>query len=95
VTGFWDGGNAILVWDGSIHIDINLYLDREDRTTAERFPAEFLSSIRHLELVARDEQPRGYGRVVNLVSEIRRDYSPIWWPQGYPHPLLWPDREEE
>lgn len=79
ISAFWNGGNTVLVWDGANHIDINFFLDDEDEEAAERFHIIVMEKIPFLSTMTRDEQPRGYGRVVNFESEINRDEEPIWW----------------
>ena len=74
------GGNAILTWDGDKHIDVNFYLDDEqDKAVVDKFQQELQSSIPYLVSRSKDQQPRGYGRVVNFASEIDPDKIPIWW----------------
>ena len=82
LTAAWTRGTAVVVWDGDKHIDINLLVDEEEDSWIEIFNAEFMNRIPFLAAVRRDEQPRGFGGVVNFAGEIRRNVDPIWWPKS-------------
>jgi hypothetical protein len=82
LTAAWTRGTAVVVWDGESHIDINLLMDEEEDSWIEVFHSEFLKRIPFLASVRRDEQPRGFGGVVNFSSEIRQGVNPIWWPKS-------------
>jgi len=66
----WLGGNINILWDGRVHIDINVFTDTEDNPIADKFLDIFLTEITTLEIKLRDEQPRGIGRVVNPSVDI-------------------------
>ena len=82
LTAAWKRGAAVVVWDGDKHIDINLLVDEEEDSWIEIFHDEFSKRIPFLAAVRRDEQPRGYGGVVNFAGEVRREVDPIWWPMS-------------
>mmetsp|Transcript_15556 Transcript_15556/g.23887 ORF Transcript_15556/g.23887 Transcript_15556/m.23887 type:complete len:1342 (-) Transcript_15556:210-4235(-) len=78
LVAFWDMGNVILSWDGMKHIDINLYVDdKEAGMVADTLEKMFLGNIPYLGRIARDEQPRGSGGVVNFATDI--DQDPYWF----------------
>ena len=67
-------GNVVLVWDGSNHVDINLFSWDERRELADGFLRDFLDTIQNrMAPTLRDDQPRGFGRVVNFQSDIDHD----------------------
>ncbi|KAG7338718.1 spermine/spermidine synthase domain containing protein [Nitzschia inconspicua] len=79
-TGVGDGGvllaaspmaNAIVVWDGRDHIDVNLFMFLESSNEAKSFIDAFVQAARNQLVVSlRDDQPRGVGGVVNFKSDI-------------------------
>ena len=72
---FTDIGNAILVWDGREHIDVNFFFFKEDWGATDVFVASFIhfNSAKHvLEVGLRDDMPRGTGRVINFERD-RKD----------------------
>ena len=75
----WQAGSIIVLWDGRKHVDMNVFTyDDQKIDFAHRLVDEFRLSLTGLDLVLRDEQPRGVGRVVNF----RRDLAPRlppWW----------------
>jgi spermidine synthase len=83
ITAFRKGFSTVLVWDGAEHIDINLFLDDEDEEAANRFHNTFMENIPFLATSTRDEQPRGYGSVVNFKTEIVEYGDPIWRPGAF------------
>ena len=69
-------GSVGLVWDGRHHVDINLFAYDEDELTANIFLNTFLRQTGdRLEPRLRDDQPRGFGRVVSFSKEIE-EYEP-------------------
>jgi hypothetical protein len=80
MTAFWDGGNAVLIWNGEKHVDINLFLSREDVHEVSDFHEYFVGQFPFMATLGQDEQPRGYGGVVNFAYDIDIDEdTPIWW----------------
>jgi hypothetical protein len=63
-----EGGNAALLWDGRIHVDLNLFTYQAERGEifADRIESATLEALSDFgfDRVLRDEQPRGTGRVV-------------------------------
>lgn len=80
MVAFFDGGSAILQWGGGLHFDVNLVLDQEEDEVVDILVGYFVATTQHLLLQTRDEQPRGYGSVVNFSSDQFR--VPIWWHPG-------------
>jgi len=78
------GGNCVILWDGRIHVDINLFTFAEDRDLAEEVQSRFVIRVpttttaddddesvdNELIIALRDVQPRGYGGVVNFLSDL-------------------------
>jgi Spermine/spermidine synthase domain/SET domain len=63
--------NAIVVWDGRDHIDINLFMVLELDAKAKSFIDAFVKAAKNKLVVGlRDDQPRGIGGVVNFPSDI-------------------------
>jgi spermidine synthase len=79
-SGVGDGGvlvavssqaNAVVLWDGREHIDINLFMREESNSKAKNFITGFVSYTRNQMVVSlRDDQPRGIGGVVNFPSDM-------------------------
>ena len=74
----WRLGNIVLLWDGRMHIDINIFTFFEDLefvgTIQEAFEKDFGEGI--LVLTLRDEQPRGVGKMVLYKRDF--GFEPIW-----------------
>ncbi|KAG7340659.1 spermine synthase [Nitzschia inconspicua] len=75
-TAFWSHGNSILKWNGETRVEINLFLDREDRGDSVNFRNVFTASVGSLATVMLDEFPRGYGQIVNFPSQLSQ--PPLW-----------------
>mmetsp|Transcript_7834 Transcript_7834/g.19536 ORF Transcript_7834/g.19536 Transcript_7834/m.19536 type:complete len:1438 (-) Transcript_7834:738-5051(-) len=76
VTAFWSKGNGILKWDGHLRVDVNIFMENEDIEGRIAFQDDFVGRFEYMNGVARDEHPRGYGRMVNFASEI--ETTPQW-----------------
>jgi len=75
----WNEARAVVVWDGRKHIDINLTIEDEDDDYSALFQKNFLKQLPSLKTMLRDEQPRGYGRVVNFLEDIDEyKEDPLW-----------------
>jgi len=76
IVAFWPTGNAVLMWNGNSRIDINLFTIDQDDVLHTDFEESFIYfSRRSMNVVSRDEIPRGIGRVVNFQSEIDRPHG--------------------
>jgi hypothetical protein len=71
---FWPGGSILVMWDGRNHIDVNLF---DFFGLSEDFEMEFKQHTHGLETIFRDEQPRGFGRVVNFKRDLKA-MNPLW-----------------
>jgi len=83
VTSFWPDGSAVLLWDGRMHIDINLFLNEESSEKAVEFEESFAAS--GITRTLKDAQPRGTGRVINVLEDLggldssgKPVATPIW-----------------
>lgn len=71
IVSIFPQGSVILVWDGRKHVDINLFSFDQNREKADTFVDTFTTlSGKTLQVSLRDDQPRGFGRVVSFTSEI-------------------------
>jgi hypothetical protein len=61
LSAFWTGGNLVVLYDGKTHVDIEI---------ADEFEKYLQKQIFLLDIILRDEQPRGIGRVVNFDEDI-------------------------
>jgi spermidine synthase len=80
VTAIWNGGNAILVWDGRGHVDVNIFTHSQSQPIHSQFSSHFAETFSRFSLVARDEQPRGFGRVVLFSKDMEEE--PYWFENG-------------
>eukprot|EP00588_Corethron_pennatum_P034325 CAMPEP_0194345924 /NCGR_PEP_ID=MMETSP0171-20130528/105130_1 /TAXON_ID=218684 /ORGANISM="Corethron pennatum, Strain L29A3" /LENGTH=1502 /DNA_ID=CAMNT_0039112979 /DNA_START=45 /DNA_END=4552 /DNA_ORIENTATION=+ len=78
VVAFWSTGRIILVWDGRKHIDINLSTDAGNDDLADKFKDSILQQLTTVSVRLRDTQPRGIGRVVSYLKDMKIITSPIW-----------------
>jgi S-adenosylmethionine/arginine decarboxylase-like enzyme len=74
---FWPGGSILVMWDGRNHIDVNLFDFFESSSLPENLALHFKQHIHGLETILRDEQPRGFGRVVNFKRDLD-SINPLW-----------------
>jgi hypothetical protein len=61
-------GSAVLVWDGSKHVDVNLFSSDQSEERANAFGNKF-TELSGLSAYLRDDQPRGTGRVMQFEYE--------------------------
>jgi hypothetical protein len=80
LTAFWSGGSIILMWDGRIHFDMNIFTFFKSTSLPEELALNLKQEISGLETILRDEQPRGYGRVVNFQEDFGKTERsvPFW-----------------
>jgi S-adenosylmethionine/arginine decarboxylase-like enzyme len=64
------GGSVIAMWDGRMHVDVNLFTFLESTSAHGDFEVDMKTELRSLETILKDEQPRGFGRVVNHVWDL-------------------------
>jgi len=60
---------AVVLWDGNSSIHINLFSHNDSAELSNTFIRELMGKI-PVNMIQRDEQPRGTGRVVNFGSDI-------------------------
>jgi len=90
ITCFWSGGSIVATWDGGTHIDVNFFASLDDpdqnqinsNNNGGLFQEELFEHLLlrafplSLNLMLRDEHPRGFGRVVNFREELQS--MPHW-----------------
>jgi len=69
---------AIVLWDGDRHIDVNIFDSSHKKIFAKKFSEKFKFKIPKYEVALLDEQPRGFGRVVNFFEDIEPRSDPFW-----------------
>jgi hypothetical protein len=69
---FWSHGNAVIKWNGQGRVELNLFLDGEEKDGVSRFRSTFSKSLGNLNTVMVDEFPRGYGQIVNFASQLTK-----------------------
>jgi S-adenosylmethionine/arginine decarboxylase-like enzyme len=77
LSAFWPGGSMLVMWDGRTHVDINLVTYFESSLLAQDFAINLQEAISGLETILLDEQPRGFGRVVNFRKDLK-SLDPYW-----------------
>merc|ERR1712129_105909 len=77
VSGFFSNGNIVVLWDGRNHIDINLFTYVENTLFHQKFIGNF-QTLFSSEIVLKDEQPRGFNRVVNFLTDVEPRIKPHW-----------------
>jgi hypothetical protein len=70
------GGSAIVMWDGRMHVDVNLFTFLESKSAHDDFEDYLKTELRSVETILKDEQPRGFGRVVNHVWDLGKGERP-------------------
>jgi len=74
----WPQGNIVALWDGNLHVDLNIFTYSQSENLHLTLQEYFLSEIPNLVTVLHDKQPRGYGRVVNFAADIVESVKPHW-----------------
>lgn len=80
-TAIWSTGRVVIVWNGGMHIDVNLFLSISHSAGSlhHDFVESFKEKIPDLVTVSCDEQPRGTGRLVRYVYyDVEEEEDPIW-----------------
>ena len=68
-------GQVIVTWDGATHMNVNIFTYDEKINHGSSIAQPIMESLK-MNLMLRDEQPRGYGQVINTSDRINRDESP-------------------
>ena len=77
LVNIWSGGSVTILWDGRAHVDVNLFTYENHVNQAKAFEANFIFES-GLETILRDEQPRGVGRVVSYLKDLKDYETPHW-----------------
>ena len=78
LVSLWSGGSVIVMWDGKIHIDINIFMYDESEEKADALIKNFSAEMPSLSTVLHDDHPRGIGRVVNFLKDMKSQPKPRW-----------------
>ena len=70
------GGQAAVAWDGADSVTINIFTYDEAQDHYAAFGAVLVDLLPAMNLLLRDEQPRGYGKVINKSARVNHDESP-------------------
>jgi len=70
-TVLWSQGSAVATWDGGHHMDLNLFTFQENMQMHQQFADDFLAMTTSFAMVSHNQQPRGFGRVVNFKQEMK------------------------
>eukprot|EP00970_Alexandrium_tamarense_P016582 scaffold6887_cov188-Alexandrium_tamarense.AAC.3 len=65
-----------VTWDGAGSIMVNIFTYDENVNHFKAFATPLTASLPQMNLMLSDEQPRGYGGVINKSDRINRDESP-------------------
>jgi hypothetical protein len=68
---FWSHGSLVMKWNGRDRVELNLYLDHEDREATSILHKTFSHAVSNLQRIQMDEFPRGYGNIVNFESHVK------------------------
>lgn len=69
-------GHAAIVWDGADVLTVNVFTYDEGVDHYDAIVVPLLEALPPMALMLRDEQPRGYGKVINKSDRVNRDESP-------------------
>jgi spermidine synthase len=61
---------AIVIWDGRVQVDVHLFSSSNMEVAVADTFADTFGQLSRMALRLRDDQPRGYGRVVNFETDI-------------------------
>ena len=73
---FTKEGQVAVTWDGAESINVNIFTYDETVNHFEAFSAPFTDLLPSMNLMLSDEQPRGYGKVINTSERVNYDESP-------------------
>lgn len=73
----WSGGSIVVLWDGRVHVDVNLVTYEQDLKKSNMFDESFRENTT-LSTILRDEQPRGSGRIVSYFNDLIDGVEPHW-----------------
>eukprot|EP00573_Skeletonema_grethae_P001950 CAMPEP_0201688882 /NCGR_PEP_ID=MMETSP0578-20130828/2558_1 /ASSEMBLY_ACC=CAM_ASM_000663 /TAXON_ID=267565 /ORGANISM="Skeletonema grethea, Strain CCMP 1804" /LENGTH=1059 /DNA_ID=CAMNT_0048173349 /DNA_START=1 /DNA_END=3180 /DNA_ORIENTATION=+ len=67
---------VVVTWDGAGSINVNIFTYDETVNHKKLFVSKFKASLPSMNLVLKDEFPRGYGKVINMSDRVNRGESP-------------------
>jgi len=65
----WPGGSIVLLWNGMTRIDVNLFTLVDNEKMHDDLEIVFMERVSSIDILSRDNQPRGLGRVVLFEDE--------------------------
>ena len=72
-----DGARVVMTWDGAAAVNVNIFTRDEDAMHYTSFVAPLLNKLPvAMKIMLKDEQPRGFGKVINKGQVVNRDESP-------------------
>ncbi|KAL9189819.1 hypothetical protein ACHAXT_009494 [Thalassiosira profunda] len=69
-------GQVAVTWDGAESVNVNVFTYDEKSDHYKSFATPFADMLPKMNLMLSDEQPRGYGKVINKSERINYDESP-------------------
>ena len=66
---------VVVTWDGAGSVNVNMFT-YETLNHKKLFVSKFKESLPKMNLVLKDEFPRGYGKVINKSDRVNRGESP-------------------
>lgn len=63
-------GDVVALWDGRSHLDIDLFMYREDLSLVQKFEGRITNQMPELHIALRDVFPRGFGRNVSFKKDF-------------------------
>lgn len=71
IVAIWSEGTALVLWDGKNRVDVNLFtIENYKHPWHKVFGKAFETTFPSFNVIAIDEMPRGYGRVVNSRKDL-------------------------
>jgi len=70
-----------VTWDGAGSVNVNIFTYDETVNHKDLFVSKFTASLPSMNLVLKDEFPRGYGKVINKSDRVNRGESPSCYDQ--------------
>ncbi|KAL7494018.1 hypothetical protein ACHAWT_002852 [Skeletonema menzelii] len=67
---------VVVTWDGAGSVNVNIFTYDETVDHKSLFVSKFRASLPSMNLVLKDEFPRGYGKVINKSDRVNRGESP-------------------
>ena len=74
-------GQVTVTWDGAESVGINIFTYDEMVDHSKAFVTPFTDLLPNMSLMLKDEQPRGYGKVMIKSERVNNDESPDCYDQ--------------